>query len=88
MRQGTWLSRAALLEEVELAKSQELVSSTCSHLSLAVLVLKTGESCRDMGKKKQWLFLLLSGNEAVIMWVTGICSGAKDSNLLHRQACT
>lgn len=89
MRWRTWLSRAALLEEVELAKSQELVSSTCSHLSLAVLVLKTtGESCRDMGKKKQWLFLLLSGNEAVTTWVTGICSGAKDSNLVHRQACT
>lgn len=63
--------------------------STCFHLSLAVLVLKTtGGSCRDMGKRKQWLFFLLSGNGTVIMWVTGICSEAKDSNLVHKQDCT
>lgn len=40
MRRGTWLSRAALLEEVELAKSQEMVSSACSHLPLACSGIK------------------------------------------------
>lgn len=81
MRRGTWLSRAALLEEVELAKSQELISSACSHLPLAVPVLKTGESCRDTGRRNQWLFLLLSGNEAVVMWVTGIAVGPRSPTL-------
>ena len=38
--------------------------------------------------EKLWLFLLLRSKETVPGWATGICSGAKDSSLGHRQACT
>lgn len=47
-----------------------------------------GEAAGMVGKRKPWLFLLLSGNETVTMWVKGICSGATDSDLGHRQTCT
>ena len=58
------------------------------HLSLIMPILKTGESCRGGRQEETMAVLLLSGNETVTLWVKGICSGARDSSLGHRQACT
>lgn len=77
MRRGTWLSRAAVLEEY-------LLSPVPCHSGIT----NNWGKLQGCGQREAVAALALEWQWNRYDVVTGICSGAKDSSLVHKQDCT